>query len=314
MRSVLVFLFIVILTATKTQAFSVFSITTELQKKYNIPAHYTKYVLKHAKISKRVVYFMNHMPEKTMKFSKYSTLFINKSHILNGVKFFKKHKLLLFSVEREFGVNPYIITAILGIESNYGLEKPSFNALNTLYTLTKYMGKKYPFFRKELEIFIVYTYKNKINPFKIKSSYGGAIGIPQFIPSSIVEYGFDLDGGGLNLNDPDDAIGSVANYLKKNGWKTSTPVALALQYAPEKCKKLNKMEYTISELQKFIINTPKHTTPNLKGKVLSFKFNHKLHCWLVFHNFWVITRYNHSKKYAMSVYLLSKNIKKRTTQ
>ncbi len=213
-----------------------------------------------------------------MPFDKFLPLFVNKKRIEEGYKFFLSHKGLLERVYKIYGVDPCVIVAILSIETDLGRVKPSTNCLNALYSLALYARRK-RYFLYELENYIVYTYRHKIDPFSVKGSITCAIGIPQFMPSNIDRYGVDFNGDGLNLNEIPDAVASVANFLKQHGWVRGGKVVEYL----DRCR-----------MGKSIL-----TLKDSKGRKRCFK---------TYKNFWVLKSYNGTVNYALAAYKLAENI------
>ncbi len=272
---------ILVLLPICARTFDISSIAIKLNAKYSVPVEYTEYVLSKAKIVPSVKQFASRVanaPEKILPFDKFVQFFVNEKRIQDGIRFFKTHRNILTDVSKRFGVDPYIIVAILSIETNLGKEKLKYNCLNSLYSLAQYSRRK-GYFLFELESFIVYTYRHKLNPFSVKGSITCALGIPQFMPSNIDSYGVDFNGNGLNLNEVPDAIASVANFLKKHGWEKGKPIV-------KPCKK-----------------------KDINGKRLIIKYSDgKKACYEVYKNFTVLKKYNGTTNYALAAYLLAKNI------
>ncbi len=257
------------------------SIALHLNAEQSIPIEYTEYVLSHAKVVPKVKTFalrVANPKEKVMTFDEFVPLFANKKRVDEGYKFFQSHKNLFEKVYKIYGVDPCIIVAILSIETDLGKVKPNTNCLNALYSLSLYARRK-KYFLYELESYLVYTYKHKLNPFFVKGSITCAIGIPQFMPSNIDKYGVDFNGNGLNLNEIPDAIASVANFLKKHGWKKKKPIVKVLN----KCVKE-------------------------KGVLVLKDSKGKIRCFKTYRNFWVLKSYNGTVNYALAAYKLAKNI------
>jgi len=231
----------------------------------------------------------------------------------------------LLEAEKKFGVPPEIIIAIIGIESKYGSRTGTFKTFDTLASLSlgPNKGRRAKFYKDELINFLLMCRENKLDPRSIKGSYAGALGKPQFISSSYRHYAIDFNGDNVVdlWNSNEDVIGSVANYFKKNGWKNNQLIMSNLIY-----KDSNK-KYVENESKKtYKPKTPYKTFMNNKlyadeiiadntplsvigreeqgGKIYSFA--HK--------NFYVITRYNRSRLYALAVYSLSNEIKRHKSE
>ncbi len=189
--------------------------------------------------------------------------------------------------------------------------------LDSLVTL----GFDYPprskFFLSELEEFLLLAREEKWDPTTIKGSYAGAMGKPQFISSSYRRYAIDFNHNGQRdlLNNVDDAIGSVANYFKLNGWKKGDSIVYAANVRGEKFKAVlasgmnPKPDLTIEKMKQLGIGAPKITQPNQSFALIALEGKTGPEYWLGAQNFYVITRYNHSNMYAMAVYNLSEKVK-----
>ncbi len=258
------------------------SIALELKSKYSVPEKYTIYVLSHAKVVPSVKEFalrVAHAPETVMPFDKFMQLFVNGRRISEGIEFFREHKKLLFEVDKRFGVNPCVIVAILSIETEFGRVKLKNNCLNSLYSLALYSRRK-GYFLSELKSYIVYTYRHKIDPFKVKGSITCALGIAQFMPSNVDRYGIDFNGDGLSLDELPDALASVANYLKKHGWITGGKVLERLKNCKEKGANILKL----------------------------YDSKSRSVCFRVYKNFWVLKSYNGTINYALAASALASKI------
>ena len=233
--------------------------------------------------------------------------------IQKGIQFFKKYKSTLKKVEKTYGVPAEYIVAIIGIESLYGHNVGQYGVFNTLTTLSFEKNRRNKFFKKQLREFIRLTYSYRINPKNILGSYAGAIGLGQFMPSNYKAYGVDFNKDGkVSLQQPQDAIASIANYLKKNGWRRGEVVATRVSYKGKRFKKYKtgyKIKYNRKDLKGI---TPKVRSWNYHKKVRLIKLNRKKYdeLWYGAKNFYVITRYNHSAYYAMVVHQLAQKIKK----
>ena len=151
--------------------------------------------------------------------------------IKQGREFLKRYRTAFEQAEKKYGVPAEYIAAIIGVESVYGKNVGKYPIFDTLTTLAFEKNRRNKFFKNQLKKFIQLSYDNKFNPKNVKGSYAGAIGLCQFIPSNYIPYGVDLNGDGyVRLQNPIDAIGSVANYFKQNGWREGEPVATRVSY------------------------------------------------------------------------------------
>jgi membrane-bound lytic murein transglycosylase B len=165
-----------------------------------------------------------------------------------------------------------------------------------------------------LEHFILYAFKNNIDPYSIKSSYAGAIGLPQFMPSSIIKFGYDFDKDNVTdlTNSTKDALASIANYLTKKGWENSLPVAIYVN--PPENVNINEMLNKTFKVAALKSKNIKFTTPvrgNLDCQIVLIDNDKNIYdYWATFKNYNVLKSYNPSNKYALAVYLLAEELKK----
>lgn len=245
----------------------------------------------------------------------YQMLFVNEWRIEHGVKFWNKHEATLRKAEQMYGVPAAIIVATIGIETKYGQRMGEYRVIDSLSNIAFSTSKRAPFFRKELEQFLLLAKEQHFDPLKIYGSYAGAMGQPQFMPSSYRYYAVNFSGSGQIdlMNNPADVIGSVANYYKKHGWQTNDPVAAQALMIGDRFGYLTRNEkikppFSIAELARYGV-VPKYKLPvddnNLKVKIIELQNRYSKEYWLAFHNFGVIKRYNPSDLYAMAVYQLS---------
>ena len=263
-------------------------------------------------------------PELKATWSRYRNRYVTSSRINNGVKFVKKNYEILESVEKDFGVSKFYVASIIGCETNYGSFLGTYNPLDTIFT--RAFEPKNNFWQKELIQLFILSKKYNLDPKSIKSSWSGALGLGQFIPSSYNYYGVDYDSDGMvdMYNSRKDGIASVANYLKENGWKRGSNAVTEVSVG-KKYEKLQDDEIAELELS-FDLNNfrTKITTTELLNEGFKFKdeFNEKISPLLVyeqgktklylgFDNFRVITKYNRSSKYALAVHQLALEISKR---
>ncbi|AYC34424.1 lytic murein transglycosylase B [Pseudomonas cavernae] len=254
--------------------------------------------------------------ERVKPWKDYRPIFITDKRIANGVAFWREHEASLARAEREYGVPAQVIVAIIGVETFYGGNTGGFRVIDALSTL----GFDYPpraeFFRKELKQFLLLAREQQVDPLTLKGSYAGAMGLPQFMPSSFRAYAVDFDGDGhINIwSDPDDAIGSVASYFKRHGWVTGEPVVSTAKVSGEQADSglspgLDPLK-TVGELR--ALGWASHEALRDELAVTAFRLEGEAGAeyWLGLPNFYVITRYNRSAMYAMAVYQLSEALVK----
>ena len=248
-------------------------------------------------------------------------LYVTSPRIDGGVTFWNEHAELLERARIKFGVPEEVITAIIGIESSYGKRTGSFQVADALYTLGFEVPRRSKFFQGQFEHFLLLTRENGFEPLAVKGSFAGAMGIPQFIPSSYRDYAIDFDGDGRTdlWNSVPDAVGSVANYLSRFGWRDGGKVVARAKVsadAPDNLESLGvKPSITIKQFRARGVEPKGRLPEDTKGGFFVLEDTKGPQYWISLNNFYVITRYNRSKNYAMAVHQLSEKIaRKRTAQ
>ena len=265
----------------------------ELVNEHGFEESYVINVLKQAKKRKTALNSVARPAEKTKTWDDYRAIFLKKKRISDGKKFIQNNITVLERAEKEFGVPKEVITAILGVETDYGNIMGSYRVIDSLTTLGFDDPRRSKFFKSELIQFFILTRENNLDILKVKGSYAGAMGYGQFISSSYRAYAIDFDGDGYVdlFNSIEDAIGSTANYLKRHGWKKEGSIVTRVY--PNNVRKFYKPHESLTQ---FI---PLTFTEN--GEELHFVGDD---------NFRAIARYNISDVYAMAVYYLSEEFKK----
>ncbi|CAD6550216.1 lytic murein transglycosylase B [Paraburkholderia metrosideri] len=260
----------------------------------------------------------------------YQSRFLDPVRINAGVRFWRANQATLQRAYEEFGVPPEVIVGILGVETIYGRFMGNFRVLDALTTLsfdypaTANRGDRQATFRKNLEDYLVWTRDSQIDPTTVLGSYTGAIGIPQFLPSSIVKYAVSYDGNkqiDLRTNQAD-AIGSVANYLRQNGWESGRPVvwkigsdAGSLGVAQAAADGQPEPRWPLSQLLRagLLLNQPDVDVAAEAGTPVTVvdlpSPGRGTEFVLGLKNFYVLTRYNRSFFYALAVYQLGQRVK-----
>ena len=249
----------------------------------------------------------------------YKKLFVNKHNIENGKVFMLENIQDLERASERFGVPKEIIVAIIGIETRYGKNLGKFKTFDTLASLSlgPNKGRRHNFYRSELENFLLLCDENNLDPSSIKGSYAGALGKPQFISSSYRNYAIDFDDDNYAdlWNSNADVIGSVANYLKRNGWSRNGLILTDLDVENNKStlEKLSKKSYKPHTVYKKYINfktvSPKEINMSEKLSVIKRIEGNKNVYSFGHNNFYTITRYNRSRLYALAVHTLAQEIK-----
>ena len=257
--------------------------------------------------------------ERKKKWHEYRPIFLTRARIDGGVIFWRQHQAILQQAERQYGVAPEIIVAIIGVETFYGRMTGAHPVLDSLVTLGFGYPRRAQFFLKELEHYLLMCREEGFDPAALRGSYAGAMGVGQFIASSYRRYAVDQDEDGKRdlWASPKDIIGSVANYFKAHGWRRQHAIASTARFTGDAAQidRSNRLKpaYSYAQLnrQGFVADPPPAMQEKLSLLVLEGKQNKEY--WLGQHNFYVITRYNRSHMYAMAVYQLSQEIKKQWT-
>jgi len=248
---------------------------------------------------------------------RYRGNFLTDQRIQGGVRFWRRYAETIEAASREYNVPPEIIVSILGVETNYGSYTGNFEAVSALATLAFDYPPRADLFRRELENLFLLAREEGRDPFSYRGSYAGALGYPQFLPSSIRNYGVDFSGDGrIDFDsDPIDAIGSVANYFAEHGWRAGEPVAVQV-HLPDGLDPQPLIDAGIEPSLQTSALTEMGVIPLFEDlrddKVTLFNLptpGQRTEYWLGYRNFYVITRYNRSSFYAMAVYELANAIR-----
>jgi len=257
-------------------------------------------------------------PWEAKPWHQYYPIFLTEKRLSAGLDFWKKHEVTVSRAAEEFGVDPEIIIAIIGIETFYGGYMGNYPVVDALYTLGFYYPPRATFFRKELSNLQTLTKDERLDINNLNGSYAGAMGFGQFIPSSYRHYAVDFDNDGQRdlLNNPVDAIGSVANYFHQHGWIAQAPVAIPLAMSTELPSDIKpwsgeRLQYQASDILSPSVSLAESIDLDISQPAMVIELKQELSSdyWLGLNNFYVITRYNRSPLYAMAVYQFSQKLK-----
>lgn len=286
----------------------------EAAKEYNLDPKEISQWLSQAEKLQSVLDAIERPAEKTIEWDKYQDIFLTEKRIADGKVFLQKHQDLLEKAEKKYGVDKHIIAAIIGVETFYGARQGSYRVLDSLATLAFDYPKR-PLFWRELKAFFELAREEGLDPGTIKGSYAGAMGYGQFIPTSYLAYAVDgnQDGKRDLWNNPSDAIASVANYFKTHGWRTGEPVTQRVRVSGDKYKEIIndnlKPLWTVGQLKQMGIAPTANISDDKAANLIKLEGKNGSEFWLGEYNFYVITRYNHSRMYAMAVYQLSEALR-----
>ncbi len=275
-------------------------------------------LLKAAQSQPKILAAMERPAEKVSPWWQYRENFITPERIADGAQFWAEHKDSLERIAAQYQMSPEYIVAILGVETKYGRITGRYRVLDALATLAFDYPPRHVYFTKELEQFLVLAKENKLDPLALTGSYAGAMGAPQFMPSSYRRYAVDANGDGQRdlWGDWDDVIASVANYFHQAGWRPGAPVLAEATVAPGAQIEIDprnlELRETVAELAARGIKTELDVPADTRALLISAEQESGPAYRVGFHNFYVITRYNTSPRYAMAVYELAQAVAQRT--
>lgn len=271
-------------------------------------------LLASAKLRPEVIEAMSRAPERTIQWSGYRAIFMDAARITAGRAFSRLHAESLAKVERDTGVPPSVVLAILGVETRYGRITGKHRVLDVLATLAFHHPRRGDFFRRELKDFIVLDKENALKASEVLGSYAGAMGRAQFIPSSYRRYAVDGDGDGRRdlFSNWRDVLSSVAGYLSDHGWRrgeaVAMPVTLAQGSSASPQEKGLSPPATLGELRAAGVQFESDLPGDTPAGLLLMQGADGPEYWLAYRNFYVITRYNRSYMYALVVHQLGQAI------
>ncbi len=260
-------------------------------------------------------------PAEGKPWHQYRPIFLTDKRINEGIDFWLEYRELIAAASEKYGVDEEIIVAIIGVETFYGRITGGYRTIDALVTLGFYYPQnlssdRSPFFSSELMHYIQLAAEEGLPAAEITGSYAGAMGMGQFMPSSYREYAVDFDGDGSRdlWRSTADVVGSVANYLHRHGWQPGQPVTRrAFASGSAAFDEISTRNFTptlsVAEWQEKGFRSSNELSPELPAAVLKLVEEERNTYWLTFRNFYVITRYNRSPRYAMAVYQLSEEIK-----
>jgi membrane-bound lytic murein transglycosylase B len=286
----------------------------EMVRKHGFDRQRLAELLGRAELRQSIIDAMNR-PAEAKPWYKYRAVFLTDQRIQGGADFWRDNADALQRTERDYGVSPEILVAIVGVETRYGANIGRTPVIDSLSTLAFGYPKRASFFRGELEQFLLLTREEHIDPATVTGSYAGAMGKPQFIASSYRAYAVDYDGDGRrDLWDSNaDILASVANYFSQHGWHRGEPVAVPAQGVEASHRRFVdagvKPSIPVSELRKAGIRFHAKVDGDALASLIELEDAGAKEYWVTFNNFYVITRYNHSNLYAMAVYQLGREIR-----
>lgn len=268
---------------------------------YHYPRKKLDRLLSETTINQALIEALTH-PAESLPWYKYRTIFVRHARIEAGRAFLATQSKALDAAHKTYGVPPAIIAALIGMESFYGKHEGSHSALQALTTFSFGYPRRATFFRRELSAFLILCRDNGFNPTQLKSSYAGALGAGQFMPSSYRHYAVDADGHGIDLfHNWDDITASVANYLAQHGWRRNQPIA-APASVPEGLDPTGLIgrKMTAHALRTLGVAFEAPVPATAPVRLVQVELRHKTRYWVGLPNFSVLMTYNRSPLYALA--------------
>ncbi len=288
----------------------------EMVEQYDFDREALRNVLSQAQIKASIIKKISTPAERTLTWGEYRKIFITRERISAGASFWRDNREMLERISRESGVSVEMIVAIIGVETYYGRITGKDRVIDALATLAFDYPPRSEFFRKELTQFLVLAREEEIDATVPMGSYAGAMGRPQFMPSSFRAYAVDATGDGKRdiWNNWADVAGSVANYFVEHGWRKDDEVTAQATLggnwngtAPKPRNTLKASE-TVGSLSRQGVLFATELSAESKAQLLSYEGTDGMEYWVAFHNFFVITKYNRSVMYALAAYQLGQEI------
>jgi len=286
----------------------------EMSRDYGFASEQLMGVFREVQRKQSILDAISRPAERVKPWKEYRPMFITDARIARGVDFWRQHEAVLARAEQAYGVPAQYIVAIIGVETFFGRNTGNYRVIDALSTL----GFDYPpraeFFRKELREYLLLARDEQLDPLTLKGSYAGAMGLPQFMPSSFRNYAVDFDNDGhINIwNNPDDAIGSVASYFQRHGWVAGQAVVSRAQVSGARVDEglttgIEPVK-TVGELRALGWSSHDALRDDLPVTAFRLEGDNGPEYWMGQKNFYAITRYNRSVMYAMAVHQLAQQL------
>ena len=283
----------------------------------DISAVQLRKLLRSAQPQPKIVELISKPAEKVTPWWEYRARFLTEDRIAQGVEFWQQNRAGLERIAAERGVAPEYIVAIIGVETKYGRIMGRYRVLDALSTLAFDYPERGGYFRNELEEFVLLTREESLQPTVPLGSYAGAMGGSQFMPSSYRKFAVDGNGDGKRdiWGNWEDVIASTANYFREYGWKTGEPVLSEVDLDPEPTFTLDpraiKLTETVDSLNAQGVHVRTPMPASTPAMIIPAEQQDGPSYRVGFNNFEVITKYNRSVKYAMTVNDLAQAIAER---
>jgi membrane-bound lytic murein transglycosylase B len=278
----------------------------EVASRHHLDRRWILELLAQAQFKDAIIEAMNRPAEKVRPWFEYEKSFVTDNRIREGRDFYAAHRATFDEVARKSGVPAPLMVAILGIESSYGRIVGPFREIDALTTLAFDYPERAAYFRGQLEQFLLLAREAHIDPLAAMGSYGGAMGAPQFMPGNVRRFAVDADGDGkIDLyGNWNDIAASVANFLIAHGWQSGEPLYANAQVADPDREDLENglaLNKTVGELAEQGVTIDRQMPAATPALFIALREPDAPSYRVGFHNFWVLTRYNRSTMYALSV-------------
>lgn len=286
----------------------------EMVREHDYDRNALESILTEAEFKEKIVEQISTPAERTLTWADYRPIFMTAERVAAGTEFWRENRAALEKVSADTGVPIEIIVGIIGVETYYGRITGGHRVLDALTTLAFFYPPRQKFFRNELKEFLLLVREEDMQATDAFGSYAGAMGRPQFMPSSYRAYAVDSTGDNKRdiWNNWTDVAGSIANYFVAHKWRTgeavTTQATLGDRYSGTPPKNQLSADGTVASLSEegilFVTSEPNDSAAQL----LTLEGEDGNEYWIGFHNFFVITRYNHSVMYALAVHQLGQEI------
>ena len=288
----------------------------EMVEKHGFDRTALSAILAEAEIKQNIIKKISTPAERTLTWAEYRKIFITKERINVGATFWRENREMLERIELETGVAIEMLVGIIGVETYYGRITGKDRVIDALATLAFEYPPRSAFFRKELREFLILAREEELDPTKPMGSYAGAMGRPQFMPSSFRAYAVDSTGDGKRdiWNNWADVAGSVANYFLAHRWRVGEEVIAQATLSSDwsgpipSTKNTLKVTDTVESLSKKGVMFVTDLSADSKAELLTYEGDAGIEHWVGFHNFFVITKYNRSVMYALAAHQLGQMI------
>ncbi|HXO64361.1 MAG TPA: lytic murein transglycosylase B [Steroidobacteraceae bacterium] len=290
------------------------SFVDEVAKRDGFSRAEVRRLLRAAEPQPKIIDIITRPIEQVAPWWEYRAHFVTPERIEQGVQFWLDHRQALEQFAAQYQVPPEYLVAIIGMETKYGRVTGGYRVLDALSTLAFDFPPRARYFRGELEQFLLLTRENRLDPLELRGSYAGAMGVPQFMPSAYRRYAVDADANhSCDLwKDWDDILASVGNYLHEYGWEPGAPVLAETVLDPDPDFTIEphdlELNQTVGGLGARGVRLDISLPPETPALLLSAEQPDGPVYRVGFHNFYVLTRYNNSARYAMAVYDLAQAI------